>query len=71
MSKPATSPRWYRPWRQAEARVQDDPADLGTCFGLEMSLTSLAAEPPAKASAPLAPRRGWMQLLTSRRRAQA
>lgn len=67
MNKPATPPRWYQPWRQAEGRVQDDPADLGTCFGLELTLS---AEPaPTKTAAAPARREGWMQRFTSRRRA--
>ena len=66
MNKPANSTRWYQPWRRAEAQGQDDPADLGTCFGLEMSLSSQAA--PAKPAAP-ARRLGWVQRLTSKRRA--
>lgn len=66
MIKPDTPRRWFQPWRQAEGRVQD-PADLGTCFGLEVSLT---AEPaPTKASAAPARREGWMQRFTSKRRA--
>ncbi len=66
MNKLANPPRWYQPWRQSEARVQD-PADLGTCFGLEMTL---AAEPaPTKPAAAPARRVGWMQRLTSKRRA--
>ncbi|MBI5718369.1 MAG: hypothetical protein HZC37_11875 [Burkholderiales bacterium] len=66
MNKPATPPRWYQPWRASEGRVQD-PADLGTCYGLEMTLT---AEPaPTKTAAVPARRVGWMQRLTSRARA--
>jgi hypothetical protein len=65
MNKPANPPRWYQPWRQAEGRVQD-PADLGTCFGLEVTL---AAEPaPTKTTADPARRGGWVQRLTAKRR---
>jgi hypothetical protein len=66
MNKPVRSSRWYAPWRRSEARAQDDPADLGTCYGLELTL---AAEPsPAK---PAARRPSWMQRLAGRRRAAA
>jgi hypothetical protein len=64
MNKPPTEPRWYQPWRRAEARVAEDPADLGTCFGLEVSLSAQAA--PARAAAP-AQRVGWVRRLTARR----
>jgi hypothetical protein len=65
MNKPANSARWYQPWRRAETREQD-PADLGTCYGLELTL---AADPaPAKPAAP-ARRGGWVQRLTSKRSA--
>jgi hypothetical protein len=68
MSKPVPSPRWYQPWRQAEARAHDDPADLGTCFGLEVSLS---AEPAPRKAATPGRRLGWMQRLAARRRAPA
>jgi hypothetical protein len=67
MNKPIPGPRWYAPWRQSETRVADDPADVGTAFGLELTL---AAEPQGKASVTSASRRaGWMQRLAARRRA--
>lgn len=69
MNKPANPPRWYQPWRRAEIRAQDDPADFGTCFGLELSL--LAEAEKAKAKAAPSRRMGWMQRLTSKRRAAA
>ena len=66
MNKHANPPRWYQPWRRTDAQAMDDPADLGTCFGMEVML---AAEPaPTKTGA--GPRRvGWMQRFASRRRA--
>ena len=67
MTKPATTSRWYQPWRSAEAPAPIDPADLGTCFGLELSLTP---EPTPAKPAP-ARRRGWMQRLTTKRGAAA
>jgi hypothetical protein len=67
MNKPAHGPRWYAPWRQGEARVADDPADVGTAFGLELTLA--AQTPPGTSPEPSARRPGWMQRLTTRRRA--
>lgn len=69
MNKLAKPPRWYQPWRQAEVAAQDDPADFGTCFGLELSL--LAEAEQAKAAAAPARRMGWMQRFASKRRAPA
>ncbi len=73
MNKVATPSRWFPGWRTAARPMQDDPADLGTAFGLEMSLGEAAAE-AAQAAAPAAaakaagPRRqGLMQRLTGRR----
>lgn len=43
MNKLANSAPWYAPWRQ-RAAVEDDPADLGTAFGLDLSL-DLPPEP--------------------------
>ncbi len=37
MNKAAPLTPWYAPWR-ASAAEQDDPADLGTAFGLDMSM---------------------------------
>lgn len=67
MNKPAAHPpRWYQPWRPAEGRVQD-PADLGTCYGLEMTLSAEAA--PTKTAAAPTRRLGWVQRLTAKGRA--
>jgi hypothetical protein len=67
MHKPDPAPRWYQPWRRPEGSAPSDPADLGTCFGLE---ATLAAEPaPTKTSAAPSRRPGWMQRFTSKRRA--
>lgn len=43
MNKLAPSAPWYAPWRRRAAAF-DDPADLGTAFGLDLSL-ELPAEP--------------------------
>lgn len=44
MNKAVIPSRWFSGWRTAERPMQDDPADLGTAFGLEMSLTESARE---------------------------
>jgi hypothetical protein len=43
--------RWLRPWRPAQPHkvVEHDAADLGTCFGLDLSLEQAA---PGAAAAP-------------------
>ena len=62
MNKPAAPNRWFSGLRAAERPAQDDPADYGTAFGLDLSLNALH-EPvlPAKRSP------GWMQRLAARR----
>ncbi|MBL8289701.1 MAG: hypothetical protein JNL85_17090 [Rubrivivax sp.] len=82
-TKPATSPRWYQRWQRTEGRAAPlDPADLGTCFGME---ASLAQEPapttPGEETAAVGERSSrsgrsagraawaaWIQRLASRRR---
>ncbi len=64
-SKAGTPNRWFTGWRFAERAPQDDPADLGTAFGLDMSLDPDWAEPAAP---PVARPPGWVQRLTARRR---
>jgi hypothetical protein len=78
MSKAATPSRWFPGWRTAQRPMQDDPADLGTAFGLEMSLNEAAKEAAKEAAADAAQRapapsagarpRGLMQRLTGRRK---
>jgi len=69
MNKPATPSRWYTPWRNPTP-AQNDPADLGTAFGLDLSLQDPAELPPPHpaASRHLA---GWVRRLTARRSAAA
>lgn len=38
LPRPKMRSFWRRPARTAVAAVEIDPADMGTCFGLEMSL---------------------------------
>jgi hypothetical protein len=44
MNKAVIPSRWFSGWRTADRPMQDDPADLGTAFGLEMSLNESARE---------------------------
>jgi hypothetical protein len=69
MNKAAPPNRWFSGWRAAQRPAQDDPADLGTAFGLDLSLNELHHEtaPPS----PEASRPGWMQRLASRRKPAA
>jgi hypothetical protein len=77
MNKAVTPSRWFSGWRTAERPMQDDPADLGTAFGLEMSLNEAAREAAAKAgrpdnndtpTLPSVRQPGLMQRLRSRRK---
>jgi hypothetical protein len=55
MDSTDNSRRWFQPFRPAREHVavEHDAADLGTCFGLDMSLES--PEPAAVATAARAP----------------
>jgi len=64
---PATDPmRLFRFLRSRPAVKQDDAADMGTAFGLEMSLdqSEFDDEPKAQVGAPT---RGWLSRLIGRR----
>ncbi len=64
MTKHASPARWYAPWR-LPAHPASDPADLGTAFGLDLSLQA----PPVALPRPADPRAGnWMQRWAARRR---
>lgn len=63
MNKAPTAAPWYAPWRNARP-MEQDPADLGTAFGLDLSLNELYAEPIEE---PEPARRGWIQRLARRR----
>jgi hypothetical protein len=68
MNKAEAPPRWYAPWRSA-AVLHDDPADLGTAFGLDLSL---ADSEDADGTTAAGPRRaGWMQRWKARRQTSA
>lgn len=67
MPKSDTSRRWFGFWRGAGRSAQDDPADLGTAFGLDLSLSGLAVDTAAR-PAPMDGDQGWMQRVLARRR---
>lgn len=49
--------------RSRRGPVEADPADMGTCFGLELTLDAPASEAPA----PLPAQRSWWQRLSPRK----
>ena len=69
MNKAAPAHRWFAGWRAPQLQVQDDPADLGTAFGLDMSLNELVHEPARQA--PSERRAGWVRRLARRVKSRA
>lgn len=67
MPRSDTSRRWFGFWRSADPRSRQDPADLGTAFGLDLSLSRLAEDLQAR-PAPAAREQNWMQRVLARRR---
>ncbi len=67
MHKPAPPLRWYAPWRGTTPR--DDPADMGTAFGLDLSLAPSADIAGPHGQTGGVPRNGWVQRWVERRRA--
>jgi hypothetical protein len=69
MAHTASTPRWYAPWRAAAAEkgLSVDPADVGTAFGLDMSVDTLLPDDAPPAPRPHAERPGWVQRLARRR----
>jgi hypothetical protein len=70
MAKPETTSRWFSNWRMPTAVPEHDPADLGTAFGLDLSLEDERPQPAAPV-APVARQPGWMSRLAARRRSAA
>ena len=68
MHKSDTSRRWFGLRRAARRPAQDDPADLGTAYGLDLSLSEMPDEEPPRATKPTAGHEGWMQRLWTRRK---
>lgn len=67
MDKSNAPRRWFGHWHASARPQKEDPADLGTAFGLDLSLSELGDEMPA----PPSPQRGqasWMQRVVLRRR---
>jgi hypothetical protein len=65
MSKAVNPQRWFAAWRGNASQAQQDPADLGTAFGLDMSLVDTVQELPP---APPERRPPWVQRLGWRRK---
>jgi hypothetical protein len=70
MSHAASTPRWYTPWRAAApADSAIDAADLGTAFGLDMSIDTFQPDEPVRRAKPMpAARAGWVARLSLRRK---
>lgn len=66
MAKAAPHTRWFSGWRSPPTAPDTDPADLGTAFGLELSLDDTPREPTPPM--PAARRPGWMSRLAARRK---
>jgi hypothetical protein len=66
MSKIPTSRRWFQMLRARPARALD-PADLGTAYGLDLSIEA-AADPAPASTRPAA---GWWHRVMPRRRSAA
>lgn len=65
-TKVVKPPRWFARWRAAPRPQEEDPADVGTAFGLELSMLPVPADP---SPAPPAERRaGWMLRRGDRRK---
>lgn len=64
MHRADTSPPWYARWRRSEpTAASEDAADLGTAFGLDLSLA-----PPREAEPDAAPEPGWLQRVVAPRK---
>ncbi len=67
MHKADNPSRWYHPWRSPVRVTEDDPADLGTAFGLDLSLSTEPAAAPAR-RAPPQRSAGWVPRWAMRRK---
>ncbi|HSQ72274.1 MAG TPA: hypothetical protein VLM87_07610 [Rubrivivax sp.] len=65
MNKSDTSHRWFGSWRIVARPPLQDPADLGTAFGLDLSMSEEKNEPQP---APPLVKSGWMRRMTVRHR---
>jgi len=68
MSSNAASPqRWFKGWRSTPRPAPDtDPADLGTAFGLDLSMSEILPAPPVTGELPA----DWTWRLAERRRSE-
>ena len=66
MNKAVTPHRWFHGWRASQPGVEVDAADLGTAFGLDLSLNEIAHE-AQRASTPPSRRLSWLRHLTAKR----
>lgn len=66
MSKAETPQRWFEHWRSSNRPADLDAADLGTAFGLDLSLNELPHEPHHPTAAARPP--GWLSRLAARRK---
>ena len=65
MNKAEQSNRWFSAWRSSPRPQETDPADMGTAFGLDLSLNLLHPEtPPEPAVRPAS----WVSWLAPRRK---
>ncbi len=67
MDKPPPAQRWYQRRRKDPGHVPQDAADVGTAFGLDLSLAEQPTAEQATAQ-PAEPRPGWTQRVMGRQR---
>lgn len=65
MNKANQTSRWFSGWRSAPRAQETDPADMGTAFGLDLSLNMLLSETPP---VPAARVPSWVSRLSLRRK---
>jgi hypothetical protein len=68
MDKAPPSHPWYRRRRTDMGHVPQDAADLGTAFGLDLSLRDAAEAAVPLGVGPQAARPGWAQRMLTRRK---
>lgn len=67
MNKAPHPTPWYQPWRAGRRAADADAADLGTAFGLDLSLDHW--QDGEHGATPAVPRRpGWLARWTTRRK---
>ena len=66
MNKPAHTHRWFSGRGAERQPAEEDPADYGTAFGLDLSLHDARTE-PAQTVVPKV-QAGWVRRLAARRR---